>query len=44
MAGDEQSTDPSSFMNVFRPLFWPLVKEKGGVNADEQEGMYYDFA
>ena len=44
MVGGEQSTDPSSFMNVFRPLFWPLVEEEGGVNADEQEGMYYDFA
>ena len=44
MVGGEQSTDPSSFMNVFRPLFWPLVEEEGEVNADEQEGMYYDFA
>ena len=44
MGGGEQSTDPFSFMNVFGPLFRPLVKEKGGVNADEQEGMYYDFA
>ena len=44
MVGGEQSTDPSSFMNVFRPLFRPLVEEEGGVNADEQEGMYYDFA
>ena len=39
-----QSIDPSSFMNIFRPLFQPLVEEEGGVNADEQEGMYYDFA
>jgi len=46
MVGGEQSTDPSSFMNVFRPLFWPPVEEEeeGEVNADEQEGMYYDFA
>ena len=44
MVGGEQSTDPSSFINVFRPLFRPLVEEEGEVNADEQEGMYYDFA
>jgi hypothetical protein len=39
-----QSIDPSSFMNIFRPLFQPPAEEEGGVNADEQEGMYYDFA
>jgi hypothetical protein len=32
-----QSIDPSSFMNIFRPLFQPP-------DADEQEGMYNDFA
>jgi hypothetical protein len=32
-----QSIDPSSFMNIFRPLFQPS-------DADEQEGMYNDFA
>ena len=41
MVGGEQIIDPSSFMDVFRPLFQPLV---GEINADEQEGMYYDFA
>jgi hypothetical protein len=44
MVEGEQSIDPSSFMNVSRPLFRPLVGEEGGVNADEQEGMNYDFA
>jgi len=44
MVGGEQITDLSSFMNVFRPLFRPPVEEEGEVNADEQEGMYYDFA
>jgi len=44
MVGGEQITDPSSFMNVFRSLFRPPVEEEGEVNADEQEGMYYDFA
>jgi len=39
-----QSINPSSFMNIFRPLFQPPVEEEGGVNADEKEGMYYDFA
>ncbi len=39
-----QSIDPSSFMNIFRSLFKKLVEEEGGVNADEQEGMYNDFA
>jgi len=29
MVGGEQSTDPSSSMNVFRPLFRPLVEKKG---------------
>ena len=44
MVGGEQSIiDPSSFMDVFTPLFWP-PREEGEVNADEQEGMYYDFA
>ena len=32
-----QSIDPSSFMKIFRPLFRPS-------DADEQEGMYNDFA
>jgi hypothetical protein len=42
MVGGEQITvDPSSFTDVFMPLFWRMV---GKVNADEQEGMYYDFA
>ena len=44
MVGGEQSIDPSSFMDVFRPLFRPPVEEEGEVNTDEQEGMYYDFA
>jgi hypothetical protein len=45
MVGGEQSIDPSSFMNVFRPLFWPRpVGEEGEENTHEQEGMYYDFA
>ena len=44
MVEGEQSIDPSSFMNVFRPLCQPPMEEEGGVNADEQEGMYYDFA
>ena len=44
MVGGEQIIDPSSSMDVFRPLFWPPVEEEGEVNADEQEGMYYDFA
>ena len=45
MVGGEQSIDPSSFVDVFRPLFWPQpVEEEGEVNADEQQGMYYDFA
>jgi hypothetical protein len=44
MVGGEQIIDPSSFMNVFRPLFRPLVEEEGEVNTDDQEGMYYDFA
>jgi hypothetical protein len=44
MVGGEQSIDPSSFMNVFKPLFRPLVGEKGEVNTHEQEGMYYDCA
>jgi len=44
MVEGKQSIDPSSFMNVFRSLFRPLVGEEGKVNADEQEGMYYDFA
>ncbi len=35
-----QIIDPSSFMNIFRPLFKKPVEEEGGVNADEQEGMY----
>jgi hypothetical protein len=41
MVGVEQIIDSSSFTDVFMPLFRPLV---GEVNADEQEGMYYDFA
>ncbi len=28
MVGGEQITDPSSFMNVFRSLFWPQVEEE----------------
>ena len=44
MVGGEQIIDPSSFMDVFRLLFRPPVEEEGEVNADEQEGMYYDFA
>jgi hypothetical protein len=36
-----QIIDPSSFTDVFMPLFRPQV---GEVTADEQEGMYYDFA
>jgi hypothetical protein len=45
MVGGEQSIDPSSFMNVFRPLFRPRpVGEEGEVNTHEQEGMYYDCA
>jgi hypothetical protein len=44
MAGGEQIIDPSSFMDVSRLLFRPPVEEEGEVNADEQEGMYYDFA
>ena len=39
-----QIIDPSSFMNIFRSLFKKPVEEEGGVNADEQEGMYNDFA
>jgi hypothetical protein len=39
-----QIIDPSLFMNIFRPLFKKPVEEEGGVNADEQEGMYYAFA
>ena len=39
-----QIIDPSSFMNIFRPLFKKPVEEERGVNADEQEGMYNDFA
>ena len=39
-----QIIDPSSFMNIFRSLFKNPVEEEGGVNADEQEGMYNDFA
>jgi hypothetical protein len=41
MVGGEQIINPSSFTDVFMPLFRPQV---GEVNADEQEGMYYDFA
>jgi hypothetical protein len=41
VAGGEQIIDPSSFTDVFMPLFQPPM---GEVNADEQEGMYYDFA
>jgi hypothetical protein len=44
MVGGDQIIDPSSFTDVFTPLFLPLVEEEGEVNADEQEGMYYDFA
>jgi hypothetical protein len=44
MVGGEQIIDPSSFMNVFSPLFRPPVEEEGEENADEQEGMYDDFA
>jgi hypothetical protein len=44
MVGGGQVIDPSSFMNVFGPLFRPPVEEEGEVNADAQEGMYYDFA
>jgi hypothetical protein len=44
MVGGEQIKDPSSFMDVFMPLFWRPVEKEGEVNADEQEGMYYDFA
>jgi hypothetical protein len=45
MVGGEQIIDPSSFMDVFMPLFRPPVEKEGEVNADEQEGMYYyDFA
>jgi ubiquitin C-terminal hydrolase len=44
VAGGEQIIDPSSFTDVFRPLFRPPVEEEGEVNEDEQEGMYYDFA
>ena len=43
MVKSERSIDPSSFMNVFRPLFQPPEENEEGVNADEQEGMYYDF-
>jgi hypothetical protein len=41
MVGGEKIIDPSSFTDVFMPLFRPQV---GEVTADEQEGMYYDFA
>jgi hypothetical protein len=39
--GGGQIINPSSFTDVFMPLFRPQV---GEVNADEEEGMYYDFA
>jgi hypothetical protein len=41
VAGGEHIIDPSSFTDVFMPLFQPPV---GEVNADAREGMYYDFA
>ena len=41
MVVGEQSIDPSSFMNVFGPLFQPLVGEEG---EHEQEDMYYACA
>jgi hypothetical protein len=44
MVRGEQIIDPSSFKGVFMPLFLPRVEEEGEVNADEQQGMYYDFA
>jgi hypothetical protein len=40
MVGSEESVDPSLFMNVFMPLFWPQGEE----NINQQEGMYYDCA
>lgn len=39
--GEQKIIDPSSFTDVFMPLFQPQV---GEVNADDQQGMYYDFA
>jgi len=40
MVGSEESVDPSLFVNVFMPLFWPPREE----NINQQEGMYYDCA
>ena len=37
--GDER-IDPSFFMDLFTPLFWP----KGIENEEERQGMYYDCA
>ena len=38
MIRGEESIDPSFFMNLFTPLFWP----QGIVNGEERQGMYYD--
>ena len=43
MVKSERSIDPSSFMNIFMPLFRPPKENEKEVNEDEQEGMYYDF-
>ncbi len=44
MVKGRQIIDPSLFMNICRSLFKNPVEEEAGVNADEQEGMYNDFA
>ena len=43
MVESERSVDPSAFMTIFMPLFRPPKEIEQEVDADEQEGMYYDF-
>ena len=43
MVESERSVDPSAFMTIFMPLFRPPKEIEPEVDADEQEGMYYDF-